>query len=349
MQRKKESIAFSEWVDAQMQEKDLKSTDIERATGIDERMVSYYRKGENAKLPSTVKHERITNFLKSALTLAEFKELLIKLMLEFNVDDKELAKVVGVSIKTMNNYINVKDYRISFNNRQKMLVYFSNLCSLPLGGFNSAHWGTGLYLERVIECGNIPFSTIYDSGEKIGEKHELSEIVKYTLTLPIPFQEHILKHIEVYFDDLWLIGSDLENIMSYEKLASVLSMYRTLSETQKQYFKHNFMSETYIQSSKNIDSKRFTNHISAYLNFLSSDIPPKNAPLPNRKEDRTQFIYDFERASCGLVWFSDQQKVFEMKTSFTHDEWNLWMNLLIYAYNGRSLDNLIDILIAENR
>ena len=92
MQRKKETIAFSEWIDAQMQEKDLKSTDIARATEIDERMVSYYRKGENAKLPSTVKHERITNFLKSVLTLAEFKELLIKLMLEFNVDDKELAE-----------------------------------------------------------------------------------------------------------------------------------------------------------------------------------------------------------------------------------------------------------------
>ena len=348
MQRKKETIAFSEWVDAQMQEKDLKSTDIARATEIDERMVSYYRKGENAKLPSTLKHERITNFLKSVLTLAEFKELLIKLMLEFNVDDKELAKAVGVSTKTMKNYINVKDYSISFDKRREILIYFYNRCSLPLGGFNSAHLGTGLYLERIIECGNIPFSIMYDSGEKIGEKHELSEIVKYTLTLPIAFQGHILKHIEVYFDDLWLIGSGLEDRMSYEKLASVISMYRTLSETQKQYFKHNFMSETYIQSSKNIDSQRFTSHISAYLKFLSSDIPSKDAPLPNKKEDRTQFIYDFERASGGLVWFSDQQKVFEMKTSFTHDEWNLWMNLLIYVYNGRSLDDLIDTLTVKN-
>ena len=231
MQRKKETIAFSEWIDAQMQEKDLKSADIARATKIDERMVSYYRKGENAKLPSTVKHERITNFLKSVLTLAEFKELLIKLMLEFNVDDKELAKAVGVSTKTMKNYINVKDYSISFDKRQEILIYFYNRCSLPLGGFNSAHWGTGLYLARILNWEIPYYTTMYDSGEKIGEKHELSEIVKYTLTLPIAFQEHILKHIEVYFDnlwlnDFWLIGSDLKHRMSYKKLANVISMYR---------------------------------------------------------------------------------------------------------------------------
>lgn len=322
---------------------------LAKAIGRSQKTVSRYTLGES--MPDQTTREAIEKFLteKSVyygfchIPSEDFAKLLGTLLEEFKgtITQEQLAQKIGKYQKDISRYL----YHLAkpdTKTQYDILNVFYSLCGMN-GLFVSAHIGTGLYLQSLLEeyC-FTPF--LGEEAPELGEKGVPGDFVQYCMNLPHRIQQLILDQFYAFFDNYGYEVYMHENPFFFYELATISDLFRQLSRQSRNTALAELEKDTFMGYPQNEAEYIFFEQITAYRQVIlanpisimtkSADSEtPQAAPM-----EKEAMIMSFE-SYLSLCCQNEKDMIEELKykLQMSRQEWYLWMLLLIYRFKGNDL------------
>ncbi len=335
---------FANWVQSQRWAFDISQDELAKAIGVTQKTISHYENAEIVNFPNKEIIDAINSFFYekaeqlgdyTKLPANEFADKLNILLGEFEMSQAKLAKAIGKRQEDISNYISHKTEPDIWT-QHKILLYFYRL-SMSSTEYSSLHFGTAVHLDNLLHGKESSAAYFDEKDVKIGDTASFRECTQYMLTLPVPLQDFILKHLEAFYDNTMEI-LHFECKFDFHFLSYAIELFRQLDEENRKTIVCELERDAFMGYPETDAEYFFFDQITAYRSVIHTNIERlKQSDCDSRNQkDKNSFITGFEHA-VNLHAISDQDFIDEVtfKLTLTRHEWYVWMLLLIYTFKGR--------------
>lgn len=342
---------FAEWLQSQRWAFDVTQDELAKAISVNQKTISHYENAEIRNLPDKEIIDAIRRFFhEKAEQLGDYKRfpddefavLLNRLLEEFELSQAKLAKAIGKRQEDISNYISRKAVPDIWT-QHKILRYFYRQ-SMSSTEYSSLHFGTAVHLEYLLYGVESSAAYFDEQGVKIGDTASVRECIRYILTLPVPLQEFILKHLEAFYDNTLEIFH-FEYRFDFHFLSYAIELFRQLNEEKRRVIVCELEQDAFMGYPESDAEHFFFGQITAYRSVMHTNIEHlKQSDCDSRnKKGMTAFVTSFEHA-VNQFGIGDQDFIEEVtfKLTLTRHEWYVWMLLLIYIFKGHGIWQIIN-------
>lgn len=337
---------YAQWLGNRLDELHISQNTLAEGIGRTQRTVSRYVNAVN--LPDEQTQKQIEDFLENVgcryngyrhIPSEEFAELLARLMDEFDITQKLLAKKIGKYQKDISNYLN-NTVSTDPKTQHDILHYFFTLC------FNGSdismhHLGTAYRLERMLyedeESYRLPDFLDLDFGEMGG----LSPAGEFIISLPKAAALLVLDNLSIFCDTyLDLVTDSFGN--SFEMLRDTMELYKDLTPKNKKKVQ-SILEDECVGYPRTVFERQCYDHLTLYRKMVTTDID-------KLMQDEARLTSAKERFSCSqiiereldnqLVGDSGAIEEIAYKLGMSSHEWYIWMLMINYEIKHRSVYSL---------
>lgn len=336
---------FADWLQIQRWAFDISQDELAKAIGVNQKTISHYEAAEIRNLPDEEIIDAINRFFHKkaeqlddyrGLAANDFADMLNRLLGEFEMSQAKLAKAIGKRQEDISNYISRKAAPDIWM-QHKIIRYFYKQSMSSGGVYSTLRFGTAVRLDYLLHGEESSAAYFIDEwGVKIGDTACVRECTQYILTLPVPLQDFILKHLEAFYDNT-MEFLNFECKFDFHFLSYAIELFRQLDEEKRKTIVCELERDAFMGYPETDAEYFFFDQITAYRTVIHTDIERlKQSDCDFRnKKDMNSFITNFEH-TINEYRIDDRDFIEEVtfKLTLTKYEWYVWMLLLIYTFKG---------------